>query len=97
MTMHEKQSITTDSVRAKEGIGGQFYIRRVCGFCTELGYPQKPSKIYMDNEEFIKTILCQRGCSKKSKYILIRQRVLEQALKNKKFELLHLATFNMVA
>ena len=100
MSMHEKQSITADSAMAAEGVGGHLHARRVLPlryFCAELGYPQGPSKFYMDNEPFMKTILGQRGCSERSKHILIRHKILEEAWKNDEIELLHLATFNMVA
>ena len=101
MSMHEKHSITADSAMAAEGVGGHLHAKRVLPlryFCAELGFPQMlPSKFYMDNEPFMKTILGQRGCSERSKHILIRHRVLEEAWKNDEIELLHLATSNMVA
>jgi hypothetical protein len=101
MSLHEKQSLTADSAMAAEGVGGHLHIRRVLPlryFCAELGFPQKlPSKFYMDNEPFLKTILGQRGCSERSKHILIRHKVLEEAWQNDEIELLHLATANMVA
>ena len=51
----------------------------------------------MDNEPFINTITGQRGCSDRSKHMLIRYKVLEEAWKFDEIELLHLPTFNMVA
>ena len=46
----------------------------------------------------MKTTIGQRGCSERSKHILIRHRVLEEAWKNDELELVHLATTaNMVA
>ena len=79
-----------------EGVGG----RRVLPlryFCAELGFPQGPSEFYMDNEPFMKTILGQRGCSERSKHILVIHKVLEEAWKNDEIKLLHLDTFKMVA
>ena len=101
MSMVEKQSITADSAMAAEGVGGHLHVRRVLPlryFCGELGFPPLlPSKFYMDNEPFIKTIVGKRGCSERSKHILIRYRVLEEAYQADEIELLHLATLNMVA
>ena len=79
----DKQSITADSAMACEGLGGHLRIRKLLPlryFCQELGFPQAlPSKFYMDNEPFINTITDQRGCSDRSKHMLIRYKVLEEA------------------
>ena len=91
MSLYEKQSVTADSAMACEGIGGHLQIRKLLPlryFCQELGFPQAlPSKFYMDNEPFIKTITGQRGCSERSKHMLIRYRVLEEAWKFDEIEL----------
>ena len=101
MSLCDKQSITTDSAMACEGVGGHLQIRKLLPlryFCQELGFPQLlPSKFYMDNESFINTITGQRGCSDRSKHMLIRYKVLEEAWKYDEVDILHLDTFNMVS
>jgi len=101
ISLCDKQSITADSAMACEGIGGHLQIRKLLPlryFCQELGYPQLlPSKFYMDNEPFINTIVGQRGCSDRSKHMLIRYKVLEEAWKYDEVDILHLDTFNMVS
>ena len=68
---------------ASEGIGGHFGVKRIMGlryFLDELGYRQlEPSEIYMDNKPFLDTITKGKGCSERSKPILIRYNIVKEA------------------
>jgi hypothetical protein len=67
-------------------------------FAEELGHKMVyPSKFYMDNEPFMKTITGQRGCSSRSRHVLIQWRILKEAYERDQIEMCHLNTVNMVA
>ena len=100
MSLCETQSITADSAMACEGIGAHLQIRRILPiifFCEELGHPIKCVPYYMDNLPFMKTITGSRGCSEKSKHILIRMQLMKEAYDRGEINLLHLNTENMVS
>jgi len=90
----KRQPFATDSTMASEGVGGHFGAKRIMGlryFLGELGHPQHdPSDIYMDNQPFLDTITKGRGCSERSKPILIRYNVVKEAWEQDEIDLKHL-------
>jgi hypothetical protein len=67
-------------------------------FAEELGFPMHlPSEFYMDNEPFMKTNTGQRGCSSRSKHVLIQWKILKEAYDADQIQMLHLNTVNMVS
>jgi hypothetical protein len=101
MSTVKRHPFATDSAMASEGIGGHFGAKRIMGlryFLDELGHPQlEPSDLYMDNQPFIDTITKGKGCSERSKPILIRYNVVKEAWEHDEIDLKHLDTNNMVA
>ena len=60
-------------------------------FAEELGHKMVcPSKFYMDNKPFMKTITGQRGCSSRSRHVLIQWRVFKEAYERDQIEMCHL-------
>lgn len=100
-SISKRQPFATDSAMASEGVGGHFGAKRVMGlryFLGELGHAQcDPSDIYMDNQPFLDTITKGRGCSERSKPILIRYNVVKEAWEQDEIDLKHLKSENMVA
>jgi len=101
MTLCKKLTVMADSAMVAEGLGGHMQIRHVLAyryFAGELGYPMDlPSEFYMDNEPFMKTITGQRGCSSRSKHVLIQWKILKEAYDADQIQMLHLNTVNMVS
>jgi hypothetical protein len=101
MTLCKRQTVTADSAMTCEGLGAHMQIRLVLAlryFAEELGHKMVyPSKFYMDNEPFMKTITGQRGCSSRSRHVLIQWRILKEAYERDQIEMCHLNTVNMVA
>ena len=90
----KRQPFATDSAMASEGVGGHLGAKRIMGLCYflgELGHPQHdPSDIYMDNQPFLDTITKERGCSERSKPVLIRYNVVKEAWEQDEIDLKHL-------
>ena len=101
MSTVKRHPFSTDSAMASEGIGGHFGAKRIMGlryFLDELGYRQlEPSEIYMDNQPFLDTITKGKGCSERSKPILIRYNIVKEAWEQDEIDLKHLRSANMVA
>jgi hypothetical protein len=101
MTLCKRQTVTADSAMVAEGLGAHMQIRHVLAlryFAEELGHKMVyPSEFYMDNEPFMKTITGQRGCSSRSRHVLIQWRILKEAYEQDQIEMCHLNTVNMVA
>jgi hypothetical protein len=101
MSAVKRHPFTTDSAMASEGIGGHFGTKRIMGlryFLNELGFPQlQPSDLYMDNQPFIDTIVNGKGCSERSKPILIRYNIVKEAWEQDEIDLKQLRSANMVA
>ena len=101
MTLCKKLTVMADSAMVAEGLDGHMHIRLVLAlryFAGELGHPMTlPSEFYMDNEPFMKTITGLRGCSSRSKHVLIQWKILKQAHDADQIRMLHLNTVNMVA
>jgi len=101
MTLCKKLTVMADSAMVAEGLGAHMQIRHVLAlryFAEELGFPMDvPSEFYMDNEPFMKTITGQRGCSSRSKHVLIQWKILKEAYDADKIQMRHLNTVNMVS
>ena len=101
MTLCKKLTVMADSAMVAEGLGAHMQIRHVLAlryFAGELGFPMDmPSEFYMDNEPFMKTITGQRGCSSRSKHVLIQWKILKEAYDADQIQMLHLNTVNMVS
>ena len=101
MTLCKKLTVMADSAMVAEGLGAHMQIRHVLAlryFAGELGYSMDvPSEFYMDNEPFMKTITGQRGCSSRSKHVLIQWKILKEAYDADQIQMLHLNTVNMVS
>ena len=101
MSAVRRHPFTTDSAMASEGIGGHLGAKRIMGlryFLTELGFPQTyPSEMYMDNQPFLDTIIRGKGCSERSKPILIRYNIVKEAWQQDEIDLRHLRSANMVS
>jgi hypothetical protein len=101
MTLCKKLTVMADSAMVAEGLGAHMQIRHVLAyryFAEELGFPMHlPSEFYMDNEPFMKTITGQRGCSSRSKHVLIQWKILKEAYDADQIQMLHLNTVNMVS
>ena len=95
------QKLTPASSMASEGIGVHLHVRKLLpirSFVAELGFPQdKPTKVCMDNLPFMQTITGSRGCSDRSKWILLRHRVVQEAYARDEIYFEHLGTQHMVA
>ena len=101
MTLCKKLTVMADSAMVAEGLGAHMQIRHVLAlryFAEELGFPMDmPSEFYMDNEPFMKTITGQRGCSSRSKHVLIQWIILKEAYDADKIQMRNLNTVNMVS
>jgi hypothetical protein len=101
MSTVKRHPFATDSAMASEGIGGHFGAKRIMGlryFLAELGHSQlEPSDLYIDNQSFTDIITKGKGCSERSKPILIRYNVVKEAWEQDEIDLKHLDTKNMVA
>jgi hypothetical protein len=83
MSAVKRHLFSTDSAIAFEGIGGHYSTKRIMGlryFLDELGYRQlEPSEIYMGDQPFLDAITKCKGCSERSKPILIRYTIAKEA------------------
>ena len=86
LTMCSRHTICADSSMSAEGIGCHLLVRRIIPiryFFKELGFPQQhPTMIYMDNMPFINSIVGDKGASVKSKHIMIRLSLINEAYDN---------------
>ena len=84
--MCSRHTICADSSMSAEGIGCHLLVRRIIPiryFFKELGFPQQhPTMIYMDNMPFINSVVGDKGASVKSKHIMIRLSLINEAYDN---------------
>ena len=81
-----RHTICEDSSMSAEGIGCHLLVRRILllrYFFKELGFAQTlPTLIYMDNVPFMNSVVGDKGASVKSKHIIIRLSLINEAFVN---------------
>jgi len=100
-TFSSKQSILADSSTSAEGIGCHMLAKVLLPirfYLAELSFSQSaPSRVCMDNVPYMQSALGEKGHSKRNKHVLIRMKVVNEALEHNEITLEHLNTFDMVS
>ena len=100
-TFSSKQTIMADSSTSAEGIGCHMLAKTLLPlrfYLAELSFPQlAPSRVCMDNIPYIQSALGEKGHSKRNKHVLIRMKIVNEALTNGEITLEHLKTNDMVS
>jgi hypothetical protein len=100
-TFSSKQTIMADSSTSAEGIGCHMLAKTLLPlrfYLAELSFPQLfPSRVCMDNIPYIQSALGEKGHSKRNKHVLIRMKIVNEALTNGEITLEHLKTNDMVS
>ena len=95
LSMCARHTICADSSMSAEGIG-HLLVRRIIPlryFFKELGFVQHhPTLIYMDNLPFMNTVVGDKGASVKSKHIMIRLRLINEAYTNGDIDFKYMST-----
>jgi hypothetical protein len=90
-----------DSSTSAEGIGCHMLAKLLLPlrfYLAELSYPQvSATRVCMDNVPYMQSALGEKGHSKRNKHVLIRMKIVNEAISNDENSLEHLRTIDMVS
>jgi hypothetical protein len=101
ISFSSRQTIMADSSTSAEGIGCHMLAKILLPirfYLAELSYPQfNATRVCMDNVPYMQSALGEKGHSKRNKHVLIRMKIVNEAISNDEISLEHLRTIDMVS
>jgi hypothetical protein len=96
-----RQTIMADSSTSAEGVGCHMLAKILLPlrfYLAELFHPSiTATRICMDNVPYMQSALGEKGHSKRNKHVLIRMKIVNEAISNDEVSLEHLRTIDMVS
>ena len=101
LSHHDRRVIMADSSTSAEGIGCHMLARLLLPlrfYLAELLHPLlTATRVCTDSVPYMQSALGEKGHSKRNKHVLIRMKIVYEALSNDEITLEHLRTLDMVS